>query len=165
MLFEKFPKDIRAVVFDFDGVFTNNKVIVLEDGREAVLCDRGDGLAVGIFRQEFKNISLLILSKEKNPVVKARAKKLNLECLHGVDNKLDLLKEWAAERNILLSEIAYLGNDLNDIECIKNVGLGACVGDSYPEVKDISSLILSKNGGDGAIRELLWLIRDYLRPK
>lgn len=142
---------IKLIVFDFDGVFTNNLVYISEDGKESVSCNRSDGLGLSMLRE--LGIDMMILSTEKNPVVKKRAKKLLIECHHGVVNKLEYLKKISSEKNIPFQNIAYLGNDINDLRCLLEVGLPVVVADAYPEVKEIAKIILTKKGGEGAVRE------------
>lgn len=157
---DKLPETISAIIFDFDGVFTNNKVFVHEDGSESVQCSRGDGLRIGIFSSKYPEVPLMVLSKERNPVVQARCTKLSLSCVQAMDDKLSFLQNWTKERNIGLDSIVYLGNDLNDIECISNVGCGVAVSDAYPEVLAVADFALNNSGGNGAVRELLEII-DY----
>ena len=144
-------RDIQLVVFDFDGVFTDNRVLVLEDGRVAVLCNRPDGL--GIERARAAGLNMLVLSKEQNPVVGARCRKLKLVYIQGCDDKATRLQQLAHERGIALARIAYLGNDVNDLPCLKLVGLPACVADAYPEIVPHCLLVTKKPGGYGAVRE------------
>lgn len=143
----------RLVVFDFDGVFTNNKVIVHQDGTESVVCDRGDGMRLEMLRRS--GMPILIMSKEKNLVVSARAKKLKLECMQAIDNKLVELRKVCAKRKIALKDVLYVGNDINDLEVMKHVGFTACPADSHHSVLKISKIKLTRNGGDGAILELV----------
>jgi len=150
------PNSISALVLDFDGVLTDNKVLVLEDGSEAVLCNRSDGL--GLAQIKIFNIPVLVLSTEKNPVVKARCEKLGLECVYGIQDKLSALKKWLEKANLDISNVIYVGNDINDIECLQFAACGICVADSHPDAKMYSDIILTKNGGDGAVRELADLI-------
>jgi N-acylneuraminate cytidylyltransferase len=148
---------IEAVVFDFDGIFTDNRVFVFEDGSEAVVCSRSDGL--GISRLRCLGIEMLILSTETNPVVTKRAQKLNLPVIQSVEDKLPVLSAWAKEKKILMERIAYLGNDINDRDCLKKVGMPVVVADAMPEVKLLARVILEKAGGKGAVREFcdaLW---------
>src|SRR5690606_29002516 len=100
------PDPIDAVVFDFDGVFTDNRVLVGDDGHEAVLCDRGDGMGISLLRAS--GIPLLILSKEQNPVVARRADKLRLECLHGIDDKPAALGAWLSERGLRWEQTIFV---------------------------------------------------------
>lgn len=155
-LIVKMPKNIDAVVWDFDGVFTDNKVIVSEDKKESVSCNRSDGLAVEMLKKH--NIFTAIISKEQNKVVKARADKLKLDCFFGIDKKLECLKNLLKIKNLKAENVLYVGNDLNDIECIEYVGCGVCVADGFAEVKDKADIILSNKGGEGAVRELTDLI-------
>jgi len=154
------PRPIGAVVFDFDGVFTDNRVLVGEDGREAVSCFRGDGLGLDYLRET--GIPLVVLSTERNPVVAARCRKLQLECRQGIRDKGAALKDFAAERGIALSSIIYVGNDVNDRDCLVSAGCGIVVADAHPDVRHLASITLSRRGGEGAVRELCDLILRHL---
>jgi YrbI family 3-deoxy-D-manno-octulosonate 8-phosphate phosphatase len=148
--------EIKAVIFDFDGVFTNNLVIVNQDGIESVICNRSDGL--GLKRLKELGIKTLIVSTEKNPVVTQRAIKLEVEVFQNVQDKGDFINNWAKNLNLDLRKIAFLGNDINDIAAFNLVGFPIAVNDCYEEVKPFVKMILSKNGGNGAVRELCDLI-------
>lgn len=149
---------IKLVVFDFDGVFTDNRVIVSEDGKESVICNRSDGIGLSMLRKQ--GIEMIILSTEKNKVVEHRAKKLQLECHYNIDNKLKYLKLLLKQKGISLKNTAFLGNDINDYDCLKNVGLPVVVADAFPEVKKIAKIILTKKGGEGAVREFCELLSN-----
>ena len=149
-------KNIKAIIFDFDGVFTDNRVIVYEDGKESVICNRSDGFGLEMVRS--LGIPMKIISTEENPVVAHRAKKLKLPVSHGVDDKLAELTKYSNETNIQISDFAYVGNDINDLQCMKKVGFPVAVADAVEDIKLISTLILNKKGGDGAVRELCELI-------
>ena len=149
-------KKIKALVFDFDGVFTNNRVVVSEDGKESVICNRSDG--IGIERLRKLNIPMVIISTEQNPVVSMRAKKLKLPVKHGVKNKKIELKKFASSVNVKLKNIVFIGNDINDLECMNSVGFPVAVADAFEEIKEISIYTLTRNGGDGAVREFCDLI-------
>ena len=142
----------RMLVLDFDGVFTDGAVYVDETGRESVRCDRSDGL--GLSRLERLGVLLLVLSTETNPVVAARAKKLKIECVHGQTSKLAALQAEAKKRSLDLSQIAYLGNDINDEECLRAVGLPMVVRDAWPEVAPLARYRTTRDGGRGAVREV-----------
>jgi YrbI family 3-deoxy-D-manno-octulosonate 8-phosphate phosphatase len=144
-------KRVRMIAFDFDGVFTDNRVLVCQDGTESVLCSRADGFGLEAARRA--GIRLLVISKEKNPVVDARCRKLGLPCIQGCDDKAETLKSEAGRAGISMEEIAYLGNDINDIECLRIVGLPACVADAFPEVIEPSLHVTKTGGGHGAVRE------------
>ena len=145
--------EIDAFVFDFDGVLTNNLVQIDENGKESISCSRADGLAFDVLRK--LNKPAYILSTEKNLVVKARAKKLNIPAIQGVVDKVETIKKLAADNNYSLKNILYVGNDLNDYLVIQLCGYSVCPADSHPKIKGVSSIILSTNGGDGIVRELL----------
>lgn len=146
------PIPAKAVVTDFDGVHTDDTARVDQDGTESVVVSRSDGMGVKLLREA--GIPTLILSTETNPVVAARAAKLGVEVLHGVDDKAAVLTGWAADHDIDLADIAYLGNDINDISCLALVGHGAVVSGAHPSAREAATHLLSRRGGDGAVREL-----------
>lgn len=148
---------IKAIAFDFDGVFTDNRVYVMQNGDEAVVCDRSDGMGISMLRSA--DVAMVIISTEQNPVVSARGAKLNLEVVQGVDDKLPVLKKWVASQGLTLDEVAFVGNDINDVECLRGAGLGVVVADAYPVAVEAADMQLTRAGGRGAVRELsdLWL--------
>lgn len=152
----KDASDISLVVFDFDGVFTDNRVYLNEDGIESVACDRRDGL--GINRLCAAGFQVFVVSTETNPVVGARCRKLNIPCYQGVPDKVAFLTKHLQEQGIDLSHVAFLGNDVNDLGCLKIVGLPVVVADALPEAKNSARWILEHRGGDGAVRELCDLL-------
>ncbi|MCC7418316.1 MAG: HAD hydrolase family protein [Acidobacteria bacterium] len=143
---------VRLVVFDFDGVFTDNTVYVAEDGTESVRCWRGDGL--GLARLREAGIPAVVLSTERNPVVASRSRKLNVRCIHGCDDKLSALRALAAELGVALFDVAYVGNDVNDLACLEAVGLPIVVRDAHPDVAGAALLRTTAEGGRGAVREI-----------
>lgn len=155
------PREVRGLVLDFDGVLTDNRVMVLEDGREAVCCDRGDGMGLG--RVKRRGLPILVLSKEQNPVVQARCRKLGIPCRHGIDDKRPVLDAWLRENDLDARDVVYVGNDINDIDCLRAVGCGVAVADAHPEAKAAARAVLGAPGGRGAIRELTDLIEPRLR--
>jgi N-acylneuraminate cytidylyltransferase len=152
------PQPIAALVMDFDGVHTDDRVLVDQDGREAVLCNRRDGLGLEQLRKS--GLPMLVLSKEQNAVVAARCKKLGLPCLSGIEAKLPALERWCAEQGIALAKTVYVGNDVNDSECLAAVGCGVAVADAHPEAKRRARFVLEQPGGQGALRELCELILE-----
>ena len=109
---------IKLIVYDFDGVMTDNKVFVDQKGNEQVQVSRADGIGVSEIRK--LGIFQMILSTETNHVVAARAKKLDLLCIHGVNNKALALKDYCEDHQISLSDVAYVGNDINDFDGSNN---------------------------------------------
>ena len=151
---------IKLLVYDFDGVMTDNKVYVDQHGNEMVQVSRADGLGISEIRK--LGIQQMILSTEINPVVGARAKKLDLFCLQGVVTKAQALTEYCNVHQISLSDVAYVGNDINDLEVMKLVGTTFCPADAYSSIKEISQFILSSKGGNGVSREILDLLTQSL---
>ncbi|HXG76426.1 MAG TPA: haloacid dehalogenase [Gaiellaceae bacterium] len=142
---------IRLAVFDFDGVFTDNRVWTNERGEESVACWRGD--AFGLRRLEAAGVDHLILSMETNLAVSARARKIRAACLQGIEDKLPVLREEAARRGIALEETAYVGNDVNDAACLEAVGFPVVPADAWPEVVPLARWVLARPGGLGCVRE------------
>lgn len=143
---------IELIVYDFDGVMTNNKVLVNEMGIESVFVNRSDGYAVSQIKK--MGITQIILSTEKNNVVVKRGEKLDIEVLYGIDDKKRALIRYCKDNNIELEKVMFIGNDLNDYECMKIVGVKGCPADAENEIIEISDWISKRNGGDGVIREL-----------
>lgn len=145
--------ELDALVFDFDGVLTNNKVHIDQDGKEWVSCNRGDGLGFDVLRK--LNKPAYILSTEKNSVVAARAKKLKIPALQGITDKVKALITLTEKEGYTLDKILYVGNDLNDFRVMQLCGYSMCPVDSHPKIKQIASLTLCTRGGEGVVRELL----------
>jgi YrbI family 3-deoxy-D-manno-octulosonate 8-phosphate phosphatase len=155
--------DAAAVVTDFDGVHTDDTVQTDGDGRESVRVSRSDGM--GIARLRRAGIPVLILSTETNPVVSARARKLEVDVRQGVQDKATALREWARTQGIPLSRIAYIGNDVNDLGCLEIVGFPVAVPEAHPLVLASARVVVSRTGGHGAVRELADLVlRDRADP-
>ena len=148
---------VQLVVLDFDGVMTDNRALVDQNGKEAVWVNRGDGW--GIARLKEAGIEISVISTETNPVVAARCRKLNIACVQGCDDKLTALQEIAKQRCLAPEQIAYVGNDVNDLACMRWVSVPIAVADSMPEVRSIAKLITQQPGGYGAVREVAeWIL-------
>lgn len=145
-------REIRLVVFDFDGVFTDNMVYVFEDGCEAVRCFRGDG--IGLQQLERLGIATLIISAETNPVVSARSRKLGIHCVQGCKDKRAALETSVQEMGLSLSQVAFVGNDINDLPCLMCVMLPIVVQDAHPDVIPHALYQTKVCGGHGAVREV-----------
>ncbi len=144
-------ESVRLAIFDFDGVFTDNRVWVNERGEEALAFSRSDGL--GLRRLDEVGVQYLIVSTEPNPIVAARAVKLNAECVQGVDDKLAVVFERTEQLGVALEETAYVGNDVNDAECLRAVGVPVVPADAWSEVRPLARWVLSRSGGEGCVRE------------
>ncbi len=151
-----FNKKINLIVYDFDGVMTDNKVYIDENGNEMVVVNRADGLGIS----EIKKIGIqqIIISTEKNPVVSARARKLDIPCAHGIDNKKDYLIDYCKKNKIDILKVAFVGNDINDKEAMKISGITFSPSDAHPSIRSITDHVLKSRGGDGVAREIL----DYI---
>ena len=150
---------IKLIVYDFDGVMTDNKVYVDQNGNEMVRVNRADGLGVAEIKK--LDIQQMIISTEKNPVVVARANKLEIPCIHGVDDKKTILLEFCKKNNVDLRNVVYIGNDINDLNAIEMVGYSFCPADAHESIKTISDKVLKTKGGDGVVRELFDLISEF----
>ena len=151
-------ENVKALVMDFDGVFTDNRALVFEDGHEAVFVNRGDGMGISLLRR--MDFPMIVISTEKNPVVAARCKKLQIEYIQGVDEKLPALLEWVSKIGVDLGETAYVGNDINDVECMKAVGVAIAPADAHESALRVANIVLSASGGQGAVREVADMIID-----
>lgn len=154
---------IRLVAFDFDGVFTDNTVYVLRDGSEMVRCFRGDGL--GLRKLEQAGIETVIISTETDPVVSARSRKLGIRCIQGCEDKKGALETIVKEMGISMAQVAFLGNDINDLSCLTSVGLPMVVQDAHPDVLPHARYQTIRQGGHGAVREICDLFERLLSSK
>lgn len=152
---------IRLVVFDFDGVFTDNRVWTNDRGEESVACWRGDGL--GLRRLEEVGVEHLILSTETNAAVGMRARKIRAACIQGVEDKLPVLRAELESRGLSVDETAYVGNDVNDAECLEAVGFPVVPADAWPAVVPLARLVLTRPGGHGCVREFCDAVWDAKR--
>jgi len=150
------PTPVDALVMDFDGVFTDDRVFVDQDGREAVACSRRDGLGLEMLAKA--GLPMVVISKEQNPVVAARCRKLGIACHHGIEAKLGLLQQWLTGQGIDPARTAYIGNDVNDVECMRHVAFAVAPRDAHPAARDAADMVLDADGGRGALRELAELI-------
>ncbi len=149
---------IRLLALDFDGVMTDNRVLVDQDGRESVWCHRGDGYGIGLLKKA--GVEVVVISMEPNPVVAARCRKLDIPCIHDCTDKLSALKNLAGQKNLGPAEIAFVGNDLNDLEGLRWVGTPIAVADAVPEILSIAKYVTTRNGGFGAVREVAdWILK------
>ena len=140
---------------------TDNKVYVDQDGKEMVQVNRADGLGVSIITK--LGIKQIIISSEKNPVVNVRAKKLKIFCINSVEDKKNILIKYCLKNKFPLKNVAYVGNDINDLEVINIVGYSFCPSDAHERIKEIVDCVLKKSGGNGVIRELSDIFQQQLK--
>ncbi len=152
------PETVSVVFFDFDGVMTDDKVIVGEDGTESVACSREDGMGISLLRKQ-GGIKLVVLSTEKNPVVAARCRKLKIECYQDLGHsKVEAMKKYLEENGLRPEDTVFMGNDLNDVECMKLAGCAVAPRNAREDVRNIAAIVTDKAGGNGAVREICDLI-------
>ena len=148
---------IKLLVLDFDGVMTDNRVLVDENGVEAVWCSRADGLGVAALLAA--GVRVVVLSTEENPVVAARCRKLKIPCIHGQPDKKQALMDLAVKENLAPHDIGFVGNDVNDLGCLHWVGVPIAVADAVQEVRSVAAVVLARRGGRDAVREIADRIR------
>jgi len=153
-----FPSRVAALILDFDGVLTDNRVWTDERGREAVASNRSDSEGLSHLRR--RGIQVWVISKETNPVVAARCNKLNIPFLQGIADKASALQRLLAEQKLEAEQVIYLGNDTNDLPCFPLVGWAVAVADAHPQVARQADFVLHSAGGHGAVRELCDLILE-----
>lgn len=156
-------KNLKLIATDFDGVWTDGKVLFREDGKESVLCSRKDTLRIKEIQT--LGIKIFVISKEGNPVVTTRCKKMNVPCFQGVDDKLSLLKKLLEMEGVRSEEVAYVGDDINDLECLRVVGLPMTVADGHADCKQVAAYVTRQSGGDHAMREIFDLILSVRSTK
>lgn len=146
-------KNIKAVVFDVDGVMTDGSLTFDENGVEYKTFNAKDGQ--GVIMMNRSGFVTAIITARENGTVRYRFKNLGMTKLYeGCKNKIAALNDFMKEFNLNPEQIAYMGDDLPDICVLKTVGLPSCPNDAVDEVKKYATYISSKNGGRGAVREL-----------
>jgi len=150
------PERIDLIVFDFDGVFTDNRVWVDQNGHESIAAYRSDSLILSQMRKA--GFDMAVISTEVNPVVSARCQKMKMPVFQGVEDKAAVIRQLIADRGVQPEHVIFVGNDINDIPCFPLVGCAVVVADALPEAKKQADFVLSKPGGHGAVRELCDLL-------
>lgn len=157
---KKLHKKIVVLIYDFDGVMTDNKVLLSQDGIELVQVTRADGLGVDMIRN--LGIKQMILSTETNPVVGKRAEKLRIDAVTGCKDKKEYIDSYCAKEGITFENVLYVGNDLNDLEAMQNAGFSLAPKDAHPLIRKTADLVTCAKGGQGVIKELAeWLVGEY----
>lgn len=148
---------IRLILTDCDGVLTDGKLHYSDTGEALKIFHIHDGLAFKLAQQA--KIKTGIISGRKSAALELRARELKINYLyHGNDAKLSAFEEIRAAENLQLDEIAYIGDDLHDLELLHRVGLAVAVANAVAEVKSAAHFITRKNGGEGAFREIVEFI-------
>ncbi len=147
---------IRLIVSDFDGVMTDNRVLVFDDGAEAVVCSRADGMGCDLLRSA--GIEVFILSTERSPVVAARAAKLGVSVIHGCEDKGEAMRALLRTRGLTRSEVVYIGNDVNDLPAFAEVELTVAPADAHPAAINAATIVTRASGGAGVLREVADLV-------
>ena len=156
----KLPEKIEMVVFDFDGVFTDNRVWVNARGDEWVAADRSDGW--GVARLKEHGVQVVVVSTERNPVVNARCTKLGIHVVQAVDDKAEAVESLLAQRDVKSEHVIFVGNDANDLPAFEQVACALVVQDAHPSALAGADIILKHRGGFGAVREVCDMILDPL---
>ena len=156
------PGKVALLVMDFDGVLTDNRVWVNDHGEEMVAANRSDSLGLALLREK-TGVECLVISKERNPVVEARCRKIKVPVMQAVDDKAAALKQVMHEKGLVSEQVIYVGNDTNDLPCFPIAGFAVAPADSQPEILRQADLILNQTGGHGAIRELCDILLSRLQ--
>ncbi|MBU2576883.1 MAG: HAD hydrolase family protein [Nanoarchaeota archaeon] len=162
-------KNIKLIALDFDGVLTDNTVVHLENGLEGVVRSRADSLGVDLlndnglydkvnYTSEDHEVDIIIMSRESNKVVKSVADKIKVKVINSLYEKKEAFRGEVERRGLDYSQVLFMGNDMNDIDCVNNAGVGVAVADSYPEILKVADYVTTRNGGRGAFREVCELI-------
>ncbi len=151
---------IDLIAYDFDGVMTDNRVQIDENGMEYVTVNRSDGLAINLLKK--LNIDQIIISTEENSIVQKRAEKLKIKSYNGVKSKKEFLIDYCSKSNFDIEKTVFIGNDINDFEVMRIVGIPVCPADAYSDIKSISKIVLKTNGGFGCVREFYDLIQHSI---
>lgn len=151
---------VDLIALDFDGVLTDNHVLVTEDGHEGVWCNRSDGLAISELVRS--GIPMIIVSTETNPVVTKRAEKLGLPVMQSVSDKADAIQRYCREKGYAAERTMFIGNDVNDLGAMNLVGWPISVSDGHQAVLSIAWRTLQTAGGQGVMREI---VDEVLEPR
>jgi YrbI family 3-deoxy-D-manno-octulosonate 8-phosphate phosphatase len=150
-------RDIRLFATDVDGVLTDAGMYYSESGDEWKKFNTRDGMGIKLLQRA--GLITAIVTQERTRLVARRAEKLAIPELHqGIMDKLTVIREMAARHGLSLRQVAYIGDDVNDIETLKAVGFSASPADGLPQVLQVVDYVCRKNGGEGAVREIAEMI-------
>src|SRR5262245_61486469 len=160
----KLLSQIRLFATDVDGVLTDAGMYYSETGDEWKKFNTRDGMGIKLLQRA--GIITAIVTQERTKLVARRAEKLAIPELHqGVMDKLAVICEMAARHGLTLSQVAYIGDDINDLEALKAVGFSASPADGMPQVSAVVDYVCQKKGGEGAVREIIELILEAQQPR
>ena len=162
-------KEVKLLAFDFDGVWTDNTVTQDQNGVEAVTRSKADSMGIDLLRdaslydkdnyeQPSKPIDIIILSRETNEVVASVGRKIKVKVKGGLYTKRETLQAEAKARELDMQHVMFMGNDLNDLVCMKAAGLSIAPNDAHPVVKQQADYVTQAKGGRGAVREVFELV-------
>lgn len=150
--------NIKLVILDVDGTLTDGGVYIDNNGVETKKFNIKDG--AGIVLAEQVGVEFMILTGRKSYCVEHRAKELKIKyVLQGIANKLSYLQQFLSQQGLSPADVAYIGDDVNDLECMRIVGFTACPADAVEEVRQQCDFVSRYNGGQGAVREVCDMIR------
>lgn len=147
-------KNLKILIIDVDGVLTDGGMYYFENGVEGKKFNTRDGVAIEIWRDSGRKT--MIISGESCELIKNRTKKLKIDfTLLGIKDKLSAVKEILEKEKMGFEEIAFIGDEINDLQLLSKAGFSACPNDAYPEIKKTCNYICSKKGGEGVVREVV----------
>ncbi|MDB4623033.1 3-deoxy-D-manno-octulosonate 8-phosphate phosphatase [bacterium] len=147
---------IKVLFLDFDGVFTDNNVLVDENGFEYVSCSRYDGFGLSALKNV--GVNPIVLTTETKPLARVRCKKLNIECYDALTDKYMFAQNYLKDNDYSFDEVCFLGNDINDLPLLNHTFLPVVTPDSHASVQYDHFYVTCKYGGKGCVRELADLI-------
>ncbi|MDD5071180.1 MAG: HAD hydrolase family protein [Patescibacteria group bacterium] len=152
---------VKLLTLDFDGTLTDGFVYFGEDGYEFVRCSRKDSLGIELIREA--EVEVVVLSKEANSIVATRCKKMGIECVQAIkdgEGKREILAREMKKRGLVPERVAYMGDDVNDLEPLEFAGLSITVADGDDSLKEKADFVTSRRGGEHAVREVCDLILE-----
>ena len=150
-------KKIKMLILDVDGVLTDGRIIWTSSAEEMKFFNVQDG--VGIILAHRAGLKVAIISARKSKVTEIRAKELKItDCYQVVENKLIIYKEMIDKYKLADEQVSYIGDDLHDIPVLRRVGFAVATANAQEEVKQVSHYVTEKNGGEGAVREVINMI-------
>ncbi len=148
-------KGIKLLVLDVDGTMTDGGVYVMEDGKQFKKFHARDGLGIKLAMKAGVEVGIISHSLVTT-MVESRANMLGMKYTYvGQEPKIDILNQWIEKMDLSLEQVAYIGDDVNDLDIMQAVGLTACPADAAQEIVDIADIVLTKKGGESCVREFI----------